>query len=424
VLNRFERIHVDDENVCKYCMAQLSRVYAGLELSPEELELLERPRRTFIVSFPVRMDDGSTRMFTGYRVQYNDARGPTKGGIRFHPRLTLDDVRNLAYLMALKCAVVDIPFGGAKGGIVVNPKELSRGELERLTRGYIRAIHGLIGPRKDIPAPDVYTDERIMAWVLDEYERTLGESAPGVVTGKPLALGGSRGRSYATALGGSYILEKALKAFDIQGGRGVTVAVQGFGNVGSNIARILGERYRVIAVSDSRGGILDKGGLDIAEVTRHKREKGSVVEHPGAEKITNEELLTLDCDILIPAALSDQITRDNAQEVKAGVVLELANGPVTVEADDVLFDRGVRVIPDILANAGGVVVSYLEWVQNLSGDTWKRERVIRRLRRIMVSAFREVYGICREEECSMRLAAHLLGVRRILEAERLRGNLR
>ena len=422
-MNRYERIHVDDENVCRHCMAQLRRVYKGLELSPEELELLERPRRTFIVSFPVRMDDGSTRMFTGYRVQYNDARGPTKGGIRFHPRLTLEDVRNLAYLMALKCAVVDIPFGGAKGGIIVNPKELSQGELERLTRGYIRAIHGFIGPRKDIPAPDVYTDERIMAWVLDEYEKTLGESAPGVVTGKPLALGGSKGRSYATALGGSYILDEALQ---VMGGlEDSRVAVQGFGNVGANIARILKENgYRVIAVSDSRGGVLDEGGLDIGEVMGYKREKGSVVAFPGAEKITNEELLSLDCDILVPAALSDQITEENASMVKARVVLELANSPVTVAADDVLFGNGVKVIPDILANAGGVVVSYLEWVQNLSGETWRRERVIGRLKRIMVSAFREVYGICREEECSMRLAAHLLGVRRILEAERLRGNLR
>ena len=422
-MNRFERIHVDDENVCRHCMAQLRRVYKGLELSPEELELLERPRRTFIVSFPVRMDDGSTRMFTGYRVQYNDARGPTKGGIRFHPRLTLEDVRNLAYLMALKCAVVDIPFGGAKGGIIVNPKELSQGELERLTRGYIRAIHGFIGPRKDIPAPDVYTDERIMAWVLDEYEKTLGKSAPGVVTGKPLALGGSKGRSYATALGGSYILDEALQ---VMGGlEDSRVAVQGFGNVGANIARILKENgYRVIAVSDSKGGILDEGGLDIGEVMGCKREKGSVAAFPGAEKITNEELLSLGCDILVPAALSDQITEENAPMVKARVVLELANSPVTVAADDVLFDNGVKVIPDILANAGGVVVSYLEWVQNLSGETWRRERVIGRLKRIMGSAFREVYGICREEECSMRLAAHLLGVRRILEAERLRGNLR
>lgn len=424
MLNRFERIHVDDENVCRHCLAQLRRVYRGLELRPEELELLEHPRRTFIVSFPVRMDSGGTRMFTGFRVQYNDARGPTKGGIRFHPRLTLEDVRNLAFLMALKCSVVNIPFGGAKGGIIVNPKELSRGELERLTRGYIRAIHGFIGPRKDIPAPDVYTDERIMAWVMDEYEKTLGESAPGVVTGKPLALGGSRGRSYSTALGGTYILEEALKVMGHNPEEN-RVAVQGFGNVGANVARILHENgYRVIAVSDSKGGVMDEDGLDIGEVARYKREKGSVTAFPGARKITNPELLALDCDILIPAALSDQITEENAPGVKAGIVLELANSPVTVAADDVLFKDGVRVIPDILANAGGVVVSYLEWIQNLTGDSWKKERVIKRLKRIMVAAFREVHGICEEEGCSLRLGAHLLGVKRILEAERLRGNLK
>jgi glutamate dehydrogenase/leucine dehydrogenase len=405
-------------------MVQLGRVYRGLKLSPEELELLERPRRTFIVSFPVRMDTGRTKMFTGYRVQYNDARGPTKGGIRFHPGLTLEDVRTLAFLMALKCAVVDIPFGGAKGGIVVNPKELSQGELERLTRGYIRAIHGFIGPRKDIPAPDVYTDEQIMAWVLDEYEKNLGESAPGVVTGKPIALGGSRGRSYSTALGGTYILDEALKVLgdDLYKGR---VVVQGFGNVGANVARILHEKgFRVIAVSDSKGGILAEDGLDIAEVLRLKRQRGSVVEYPGARRITNEELLSLECDILVPAALSDQITVENASAVKAKVLLELANSPVTVGADDLLFKGGVHVIPDILANAGGVVVSYLEWVQNLTGHYWRKERVLRRLRRIMASAFREVYGTCERDECSMRLAAHYLGVKRILEAERLRGNLR
>jgi glutamate dehydrogenase/leucine dehydrogenase len=421
---RYERLHRDDENVCKHCMVQLERTYRELKLSQEELELLEHPRRTFIVSFPVRMDDGGTRMFTGYRVQYNDARGPTKGGIRFHPKLSLEDVRNLAFLMALKCAVVDVPFGGAKGGIVVNPKELSDGELERLTRGYIRAIHSFIGPHRDIPAPDVYTDERIMAWILDEYEKTLGESAPGVVTGKPLALGGSKARSYSTALGGSYVLEEAMKQFGIAKRR-CSVAIQGFGNAGSNIARILYENgYRVIAVSDSRGGVLEEEGLDIEKVVEHKKATGSVIDYPGGQNITNEELLALECDVLIPAALSDQITEQNADNVKASVILELANAPVTVTADDVLFKKGIYVIPDILANAGGVVVSYLEWIQNLTNDYWSEKRVLERLRRIMVSAFQEVYRTCELEAYSMRLAAHYLGVRRILEAERLRGNLR
>lgn len=421
---RYERLRRDDENVCRHCMVQLERAYRGLKLSREELELLERPRRTFIVSFPVRMDDGKTRMFTGYRVQYNDARGPTKGGIRFHPDLSLEDVRNLAFLMALKCAVVDLPFGGAKGGIVVNPKELSDNELERLTRGYIRAIHGFIGPRRDIPAPDVYTDERIMAWILDEYEKTLGESAPGVVTGKPVALGGSRVRKYSTALGGSYVLEEALKRLGTAK-HGYSVAVQGFGNAGSNMARILQENgYRVIAVSDSKGGVLDNKGLDVKKVAEHKKATGSVVGYPGGRNITNEELLALECDVLVPAALSDQITEQNAHEVKASLVLELANAPITVAADDVLFKKGVTVIPDILANAGGVAVSYLEWVQNLTSDYWSEKRVLERLRRIMVSAFRGVLKTCEAEGCSMRLAAHYLGVRRILEAEGLRGNLR
>lgn len=420
---RFERQHRDDSNVCRHCREQLSRTYMGLKLTHAELDVLEHPRKTLIVSFLVLMDNGETRMFTGYRVQYNNARGPTKGGIRFHPELTLEDVQNLAFLMALKCAVVNIPFGGAKGGVVVNPKELSNGELERVTRGYIRAIHRFLGPRRDIPAPDVYTDEQIMAWILDEYEKTSGESAPGVVTGKPLALGGSKARSHSTSLGGSYILEEALKLFNWKSP--FSVAVQGFGNVGSNIARILHENgFRVIAVSDSKGGVLSKKGLNVSEVSKHKNETGSVVGFNGAKDITNEELLELGCNVLIPAALSDQITKENAGDVKADLILELANAPITVEADDILFKNNVRVIPDILANAGGVVVSYLEWIQNLTNNYWSEKRVVINLRRIMVSAFHEVARVCELEKCSMRLAAHYLAVRRILEAERLRGNLR
>ncbi|MDP6612506.1 MAG: Glu/Leu/Phe/Val dehydrogenase [Candidatus Hydrothermarchaeota archaeon] len=405
-------------------MEQLSRIYMGLELTHSELDILEHPRKTFMVSFPVRMDNGETHMFTGYRVQYNNARGPTKGGIKFHPDLTLDDVQNLAFLMTLKCAVVDIPFGGAKGGVVVNPKKLSKGELERVTRGYIRAIHRFIGPRRDIPAPDVYTNEQIMAWILDEYEKTTGESAPGVVTGKPMALGGSKARSYATSLGGSYVLMEALKLFNMDKSWG-SVAIQGFGNVGANLARILHEDdCKVIAVSDSKGGILNKKGLNIGEVLKHKEERGSVIGFPDAKDITNEELLALECDVLIPAALSNQITKKNANKVKAKILLELANAPITVEADDILFKKGIPVIPDILANAGGVVVSYIEWVQNLTNDYWREKRVVGKLRKIMVSAFHEVARSCEVEKCSMRLGAHYLAVRRILEAERLRGNLR
>ncbi|MFQ5815710.1 MAG: Glu/Leu/Phe/Val dehydrogenase, partial [Candidatus Hydrothermarchaeaceae archaeon] len=291
IVSRYHRNKVDDENVCRNCMVQLKRAYIGLQLTPNELDLLDRPKRSLLVSFPVRMDDGKVRIFTGYRVQYNDARGPTKGGIRFHPELTLEDVKNLAFLMALKCAVVNIPFGGAKGGVVVDPKELSVDELERLTRGYVRAIHGFIGPMKDIPAPDVYTDERIMAWILDEYERMQWGHFPAVVTGKPVSLGGTGVRSYSTSLGGFYLLEEAMEHLGMKK-EGTTIAIQGFGNAGSNAARILHDAgYRVIAVSDSKGGIMNDKGLPISEVLKHQQETGTVAGFGGAAEITNEELL-------------------------------------------------------------------------------------------------------------------------------------
>jgi glutamate dehydrogenase/leucine dehydrogenase len=405
-------------------MVQLQRAYAGLKLTPDELDLLDRPKRSIILSFPVRMDNGKIRIFTGYRVQYNDARGPTKGGIRFHSDLTLEDVKNLAFLMALKCAVVNIPFGGAKGGVVVNPKELSSDELERLTRGYVRALNGFIGPMRDIPAPDVYTDERIMAWILDEYEEMRGEHFSAVVTGKPTVLGGTEVRRYSTSLGGFYLLEEALDRLGMKRD-GISIVIQGFGNAGSNAARILHDNgYRVIAVSDSKGGIMYDNGLPIDKVLIHKENTGSVVGFDQAEEITNDDLLAANCDVLIPAALSDQIRGDNAENVKAKVVLELANAPITVEADDILFEKGIFVIPDILANAGGVVVSYLEWVQNLNNNRWTDFKVMKRLKWLMTSAFKEVMKICDVEKCSMRHAAHRLAVDRILRAERLRGNLK
>ncbi len=421
---RYRRVRRDDENVCRHCKVQLKRAYLGLKLTPEELALLDRPKRSLTVSFPVGMDSGEVKIFTGYRVQYNDSRGPTKGGIRFHPELTLDDVKELAFLMAVKCAVVNIPFGGAKGGVVVNPKELSDGELEKLTRGYINAIHRYLGPTRDIPAPDVYTDERVMAWILDEYERVTGEHAPAAVTGKPVELGGTPVRSYSTSLGGVHVLEAALEHMGMEK-EGIRVAIQGFGNAGSNIARILSEKgYAVVAVSDSRGAILSEKGLDIRGVLEHKRREGTVGGFKGSRELTNQELLALDCDILVPAALSEQITEENAGDVRAKVLLELANAPTTVEADDILFKKGVIVIPDILANAGGVVASYLEWVQNLSNDRWTDAKVEKRLMWIMTAAFREVYGLCQGEKCSMRHAAHRVAVERILKAERLRGNLK
>jgi glutamate dehydrogenase/leucine dehydrogenase len=418
-----DRIHRDETDLRSLGMTELQNIYAGLGLSKDELELLSVPHRAFTVSFPVKMSNGKTRMFTGYRVQYNDARGPAKGGIRFHPEIDARHTNELAFLMALKCAVVNIPFGGAKGGVAVNPAELSPWDLELVTRGYIRAIADYIGPFKDIPAPDVYTDEQIMAWILDEYERIRREHVPAVVTGKPPELGGLTARRYSTALGGIHVLEQALKDEGIESS-GLRVAIQGFGNVGENAARLLYERgYSIIAVSDLKGGILNPSGLDIPAVIKHKKDSGSVGKFPGARDITNAELLIADCDVLIPAALSDQLDTNNANEVKAKIILELANAPTTAAADDIFFERNILLIPDILANAGGVVVSYFEWSQNLSNDTWPEEKVLERLKQIMITAFSDVHGHCREARCRMRKAAYELAVKRILHAERLRGNL-
>jgi glutamate dehydrogenase/leucine dehydrogenase len=418
-----EKIHADDKNLCKLCMGELEYIYESLGLSQEEIDLLDMPRRSFTVHFPVIMDSAKTRMFVGYRVQYNDARGPTKGGIRFHPLLTIDHIMDLAFLMVLKCAVMNIPFGGSKGGVVVNPKDLSMKELQQVTRGYIRAIAAYIGPFKDIPAPDVYTDDKIMVWVLDEYERIKGEHVPAVVTGKPPELSGIGVRKYSTSLGGVYVLEKAMKENGFSGTEG-RVAVQGFGNVGGNAARLLHERgYRIVAVSDSKGAIFNEKGLDIPDVTRHKERTGSVINYGGAANMTNEELLASNCDVLIPAALSGQLHQGNARDVKAKIILELANAPTTIEADEIFFEKGVLLIPDILANAGGVVVSYFEWSQNLNNDYWEEEKVLQKLKAYMITAFTDVLAFCREGRCRMRTAAYKLAVKRVLHAERLRGNL-
>lgn len=418
-----ERLHRDEKDLRSLGMTELRTIYEELGLTREELDLLSEPRRSFTVRFPVKMSSGRTQMFTGFRVQYNDARGPAKGGIRFHPDMNAEHASQLALLMALKCAVVDIPFGGSKGGVVVDPLELSKYDLELVTRGYVRAIADYIGPFKDIPAPDVYTDEQIMAWVLDEYERIKREHSPAMVTGKPPALGGIKTRRYSTALGGVHVLEQAMKERGMEP-RGTRVAVQGFGNVGGNAARILHHwDYKVVAVSDVNGGIVNPDGLDISALRHHKSKTGSVTGFPGTKAITNAELLSVDCDVLIPAALSNQLTESNAREVKAGIVLELANAPLTGGADDILFSRDVLVIPDILANAGGVVVSYFEWSQNLSNDMWPEEKVLERLKQIMIHAYQNVHDLCRESRCRMRKAAYALAVKRILNAEKLRGNL-
>lgn len=421
--HRHEQLHRDETCLRSVSTGELRAIYRDLALTKDELELLAVPRRSFTVSFPVRLGSGKSRMFVGHRVLYNDARGPAKGGIRFHPEVTVEDVGELAVLMGLKCAVVNIPFGGAKGGVVVDPQELTVQELELVTRGYIRAIADQLGPFKDVPAPDVYTDEQTMAWILDEYERIKREHVPAMVTGKPPELGGIAARRYSTALGGIHVLEQAMKASGMEPG-GARAAVQGYGNVGENAAVLLHERgYRVVAVSDARGGLFDPEGLDIPAVSRHKRAGGRLEGFRGAQAITNDGLLSCDCEVLVPAALANQLDLENAGSVKARIVLELANAPTTAGADELLFTRNIMVIPDILANAGGVVVSYFEWSQNLSGDAWSEAKVLERLREIMTTAFNDVHDRCRETKCRLRKAAYELGVKRILYAERLRGNL-
>ncbi|MBS3108988.1 Glu/Leu/Phe/Val dehydrogenase [Candidatus Woesearchaeota archaeon] len=408
------------QNVCIHCMSQLDKVASIIELSPAEIDILKQPTRSFTFIIPVRMDKGTVSRFVAHRVQFNDARGPTKGGIRFHPDVDLEEVKTLAFLMTLKCACVDIPFGGAKGGVVVNPKELSIGELERLSRGYIRGIHRFIGPNIDIPAPDVYTTPQIMAWMQDEYEKIYFEHRPGVITGKPKPLGGSEVRDYSTSYGCAAVFKEMVKEMGLD--KELKIVIQGFGNAGSNLASILsGWGHKIIGISDSKGGIFSNDGLDIKSLLAFKEKIGTVIGFPGSARVTNEQLLELDCDVLIPAALSSQITKSNADKIKAKIVMELANAPVTTEADEILDAKGIVVVPDILANAGGVVVSYFETVQNHYNYKWKQEAVLRRLDRIMTTAFREVYDKSKHHKCSMRNAAYIVAVRRVLEAEKLRG---
>ena len=416
-------------NVCVNCHNMLSKVASKLELSSKlkltesEIEILTTPRRSFTFSFPVIMDDGNTKIFTGYRIQFNNARGPTKGGIRFHHEVDLEEVKTLAFLMTLKCAVVNIPFGGAKGGVVVDTKKFSKGEVERLSRAYMREIYKFIGPDTDIPAPDVNTNPQIMAWMLDEYEEIIGKHAPGVITGKPVEIGGSLVRDISTSLGGVFVLKEVMKGTSVKP-ENTKVAVQGFGNAGMNIARILYEqKYKIVAVSDSKSGIYNETGLNIEKAIKHKNGKGSFKGFSGAKEITNEGLLELECDVLIPAALGNQITEKNAGSIKAKTILEIANSPITSEADKILENKRVNIIPDILANAGGVAVSYFEWVQNSMNYYWTREEVTKKLEECMVSSTREVLKACREYKRSMRDAAYILAINRVLAAERLRGVL-
>jgi glutamate dehydrogenase (NAD(P)+) len=385
-------------------------------------EFLRWPMREFHVRIPVKMDDGTIQIFEGFRVQYNNARGPTKGGIRFHPDETFDTIRALAAWMTWKCAVLDLPLGGAKGGVICNPKELSPDELERLSRGYIRAIGCFLGPKVDIPAPDVYTNPQIMAWMMDEYSRMVGHDEPSVISGKPIALGGSQGREDATARGGMHCLLAAAKklGIDLQG---ATVAIQGYGNVGQYAHKLAIEMVgaKVVAVSDSRGGIYDPNGLDFEAVSTHKHDNGTVLGMKGCRQITNGELFHLDVDVLIPAALEGVIREDNAHGIKARIIAELANGPATPEADEILFEKGVFVIPDFLCNAGGVTVSYFEHVQNMYGFYWDLDLVNERLAEKMSKAFNAVYDTAKRYKIHNRLAAYLIAVARVAEASQLRG---
>ncbi len=383
--------------------------------------VLREPRREFTVHFPVKMDDGSVKVFTGHRVQHNLGRGPAKGGIRYHQDVTLDEVKALAMWMTWKCAVVGIPYGGGKGGVVVDPKKLSQKELEALTRRYFTEIEVLVGPEKDIPAPDVNTNAQIMAWMMDTYSMHAGYTVPGVVTGKPISLGGSEGRNEATARGAVYCIVEAVRHLGMELHK-CKVAIQGFGNAGSIAAQLIAaEKATVVAVSDSSGGIHNPDGLDIHRVVAWKGEHGTVQGFPGARDITNAELLEVDCNILIPAALENQITEHNAGNVKARLIAEAANGPTTPEADRILFKNSKFMIPDILCNAGGVTVSYFEWVQDLNRDHWSETVVNEKLRGIMVKAFQEVLAVARREQCDMRTAAYLVACQRVADAMSMRG---
>ncbi len=409
---------------------RLERALKYVSLSEDTKERLKYPKATLIVSIPVRMDDGSLRVFQGYRVRYDDTRGPTKGGIRYHPNVSIDEVKSLAFWMTFKCAVVSLPFGGAKGGITVNPKELSRMELERLSRGYIDAIADFIGPDVDIPAPDMYTNPMIMGWMMDEYSIIKRQLSPAVITGKPVTIGGSLGRSTATAMGAFFAIETIMPKFKYIPEK-TKVAVQGFGNAGAVLAELLCQSgYKVVAVSDSQGGIYAPQGLDIPSIRQYKESnkgiqavycKGTVCNIVEHKVLTNEELLALDVDILIPAALENQITEENVKDIQAKFIFEVANGPINSAADMVLEERGIHVFPDILINAGGVTVSYFEWVQNRSGLYWSLDEVNQRLKEKMVAETEKIWQISQELSISMRTAAYVHGLNRLGEAINAKG---
>ena len=409
------------ENPFDVAKSQLRRVGEIFAIDPNLIRVLSQPKKAVEVSIPVQMDDGSIEAFTGYRVTHNIARGPSKGGIRYHPAVTLDEVKALSMWMTWKCALMGLPFGGAKGGVICDPKRLSAVELERMTRRYTSEIINDIGPERDIPAPDVGTDSRVMAWIFDTYSMNKGHSVLGVVTGKPLSVGGSLGREEATARGALY----CIQALSVKEGKRISeysVAIQGFGNVGANLARLLhGEGATVVAASDSQGGVYNPKGLDVPAALAHKQERGTLAGLANAEAVTNEELVELPCDILAPCALEQIITEENADRVKATIICEGANGPVTPNADMLLEDRGVLVLPDVLANAGGVVVSYFEWVQGLQEYFWREEEVNAKLHDIVARAFEEAWQTRDRMATSLRMSSYGLAVQRVAEATTTRG---
>ncbi|MFJ7510183.1 Glu/Leu/Phe/Val dehydrogenase [Peribacillus simplex] len=415
--------HVNEEekhDVLRSTQTVIHKALDKLGYPEEVFELLKEPLRLLTVKIPVRMDDGSVKIFTGYRAQHNDAVGPTKGGIRFHPNVTEREVKALSIWMSLKCGIVDLPYGGGKGGIVCDPRNMSFRELERLSRGYVRAISQIVGPTKDIPAPDVFTNSQIMAWMMDEYSRMDEFNSPGFITGKPLVLGGSHGRESATAKGVTICINEAAKkrGIDIKGAR---VVIQGFGNAGSFLAKFMHDAgAKVIGISDAYGALHDPEGLDI-DYLLDRRDSFGTVTKLFKSTISNKELLELECDILVPAAIENQITEENAADIKASIVVEAANGPTTIEATQILTDRGILLVPDVLASAGGVTVSYFEWVQNNQGYYWSEEEVDEKLEKILVKSFNNIYELAQSRRVDMRLAAYMIGVRKMAEASRFRG---
>ena len=414
-------VESSESNPWAQAMEQLDRAGARMKMGEDVLERLRHCKRILTVSVPVTMDDGTLKVFEGYRIQHNLDRGPAKGGIRYHPQVSVDEVKALAFWMTMKCAVVNLPYGGAKGGVICDPGKMSIGEIERLTRRYTSEISIIIGPDKDIPAPDVNTNEQIMSWVMDTYSMTIGYSCPGVVTGKPIDVGGSLGRREATGRGVFYITRELAdaKGFDLTKS---TVAIQGFGNVGSNAAKVFFEHgSKVVAVSDVTGGIYDPNGLPIPEVIAYVARQGSLAGYPGGKRIPAHEFVEVPCDVLVPAAMENQITHENAGRIKAKYIVEGANGPTSNAADRILNERGIIVIPDILANAGGVTVSYFEWVQDIQAYFWSEKDINARLQEIMVRAFRDVWDMGQKEKVDMRLAAFMVGLNRLAKAVRLRG---